>query len=169
MSETSKHRQAFEAYWRLGAERTIERLREALITKQGKAPSLRTLYEWSRRYHWQYRIAELEHQARVAEDEGRLTAIKEMYERQAKEGVYLQQKGVAWLEAVDVEVVSPEAALRAIVEGAKLERISRGEPTDRQEVKGEVDNRLAELSDAELIAIIEHVTAGLGGAVETTS
>jgi hypothetical protein len=169
MSESSKHRHAFEVYWRLGPERSVERLQEGLMGQQGKAPSLRTLFEWSRRYQWQHRIAALERQARVAEDEARLTAIQEMYGRQAREGVYLQQKGIEWLESFEGQVISPETAVRAIVEGSKLERVSRGEPTERQEVKGEVDARLVQISDAELDALIDHVATGMGGSREAPS
>jgi hypothetical protein len=168
VSESTRHRQAFEVYWRLGPYRTIERLREALLADKARAPSLRTLYQWSSQFGWQQRIAAIEREARQAEDEERQAEIRTMYQRQANEGLFLQQRGLEWLETVDPEAVSPEAALRAIVEGAKLERISRGEPTERQELTGEVDTRLTELSDGELYAIIEHVTAALGGTVQET-
>ena len=42
MAESTKHRHAFERYWRLGPERSIEAL-HAAMRAEGKAPSLRTL------------------------------------------------------------------------------------------------------------------------------
>lgn len=52
MAEGTRQRQAFDLYWQLGAERSIERLRQQLAAR-GRARSLRTLYEWSRSCHWQ--------------------------------------------------------------------------------------------------------------------
>ena len=65
MAETTRHREAFDAYWRLGGERSIERL-HAVLGARGKAPTDRTLYEWSRRFRWQDRIARLEREAKRA-------------------------------------------------------------------------------------------------------
>lgn len=170
MTESTKHREAFELYWRLGAERSIERLHAAWSGRTRKAPpSLRTLYEWSSRCQWQSRIAKLERDARVAGDEARIAEIKEMQERQAKAGLFLQQKGMAWLVATGDEMASPEAAVRAIVEGAKLERLARGEVTERQEVTGEIAARLTEFNDDELDALIEHAQGLVGGAGEAPS
>jgi hypothetical protein len=156
MPESSKQRQAFDVYWGLGNERSIERLKSELDAKWAKQPGLRTLYEWSRRYHWQARIAELEREARRAADEQRIAALREMYERQAKEGLLLQQVGAEWLAGLPGEQASADAAIRAIVEGAKLERLARGEPSERDEVTtGGSDERFSEYSDAELAHLAE--------------
>ncbi len=163
MPETTRHRQAFDAYWRLGAERSIEGLHAAL-TATGKAPTLRTLFEWSRRYRWQHRIAGLERQARRAEDEARVRALGDMYERQAKEGLLLQQRGTEWLAAMEGADATAEAAIRAVVEGARLERVARGEPTERQEIQNvEGNERLAALTDEEVDHLVELAEGDLGG------
>lgn len=86
MPESTRQREGFDAYWELGAERSIERLHEVLTQAQRgnrSAPVLRTLYEWSSRYHWQDRIERLERQAREAADGARVDGLREMYERQA--------------------------------------------------------------------------------------
>jgi len=162
MPESTRQREAFDAYWSLGAERSIERL-QAVLARAGRVPTLRTLYEWSRRYHWQARLQGLERQAREAADQARVQALREMQERQAREALLLQQKGAQWLTGADAETASPEAAIRAIVEGAKLERLVRGEATERTEQRSVTDERLEELSDAELDALIDHAAAGLAG------
>jgi len=168
MSETTKHREVFEVFFRLGAQRTIERLREALLEKKGRAPSIRSLYDWSSKYQRQARIARLEHEARIAEDEVRIADIRRMHERHAREAVLLQEKAIDWLKTVSPNAVTLDAAIKAIVEGAKLESLSRGEPTSRQEVIGEFEARFAEISDEELEAIIEFAHEALDGASETS-
>jgi hypothetical protein len=167
MTESARQREAFEAYWRLGPERSIERLREAIKSTRGKAPSMRTLYEWSRQHQWQYRLARLEQEATAAEDEARKAAIREMAERHAKAGVLMQQKGAQWLLEITGDQVTAEAAIRAISEGTKLERLARGEVTDRQEVKSELETRLERFSDEQLEALARGAQRNLDRAGET--
>ena len=145
MPETTRHREAFERYWRM-PQRSLERLQQDLAA-EGDAPALRTLYEWSRRYRWQRRLADLEARAREAEDEARIAAIREMRERQAKEALLLQRRGAEWLNDLDSDAVGPEHAIRALIEGSKLERIVRGAVSDRTEVRHESDPRLERFTD----------------------
>ena len=162
MRETTRHRQAFDQYWRLGPDRSIERLHAALAA-EGHAPTLRTLYVWSRQLHWQQRVNDLERDARAAADAVRVAAIREMQERQAKEALLLQQKGTEWLAATEAKDATPEAAIRAITEGARLERLARGEATDRTEAIGATAQQLEGLDDAELdhlLTLAEGLVAG---------
>lgn len=163
MAESTKQRAAFEIYWRLGSERSIERTREELLRRYGRARSIRTLYIWSSRYQWKHQIARLEYEARVAENEVRVAEIKEMYERQAKAGLLMQQKGTEWLLSIDRGLVDANAALKAIFDGAKLERIARGQPGERQEIQGELETRLSLLEDAAFEALLRLVEGGLEG------
>jgi hypothetical protein len=157
MPESTRQRLAFNTYWTMGAQRSIERL-HAEVARDGKAPSLRTFFEWSRRYHWQARLADLERQAREADDVARIAAVREMQERQARAALLLQQKGVEWLAQLPPGEASAEAAIRALVEGAKLERLVRGEPTERTEQTQSGDPRLEALTDAELDHLIDGIT-----------
>ena len=125
MTESTKHRHAFECYWRLGENRSIERLHAALKA-DGEAPSVRTLAEWSSKYGWQERIAELERTAWNAEDEARKSELREMAERHTKEALLLQQKGAEWLSQLAADQVTVAAAIRAITEGVRLEREALG-------------------------------------------
>jgi hypothetical protein len=162
MRETTKHRKAFAAYLDLGARRTIERLR-IVLASEGTSVTVRTLYEWSRKLHWQRRIDDIERDARRVETEEQIEAIREMRERQSKEALLLQQKGAEWIAGVEEGKASPEAAIRAIVEGAKLERLARGEATERIEQHNTVASKLQELSDEELERLIRVANADLGG------
>ena len=165
MPETAKHRRAFDIYWRLGPERSIERL-HAELAEAGAAPTLRTLYEWSSRYHWQDRLLELEQEAQRVEDEARIAALRQMQDRQTKEGLLLQQKGAEWLSKMDDKRVTADAATRAVVEGARLERLARGEVTERKEIRREgeeANERLAELTDEELKEFIQRAEGLVDG------
>ena len=117
----------------------------------------------SRRNHWQDRIADLDRKTGEAEDEARIATIREMQERQAREALLLQQKGAEWLAPVSAEEATPDAAIRAIVEGAKLERLARGEATERTEQRDITDERLKELSDDELDRLLDQLGEGVGG------
>jgi hypothetical protein len=161
MRETTRHRDAFNAYVDMGSERTIEKLRSEL-QERGRAPSVRTLYEWSRTFHWQYRLDDLERKARAAEEDARIEAIREMRERQAKEALLLQQKGAEWISGL-ADAPSAEAAIRAIVEGAKLERLARGETTEKVEIEQTGNSRLMEMTDDELERLIRIAEGHLGG------
>jgi hypothetical protein len=168
MREATKHREAFDLYWSLGADRSIERLHVALKPR-ARAPSLRSLYEWSRLFHWQARVARLEGEARREADEARIEDLRQMLERHAKEGLLLQQKGAEWITNVDEEHVTADTAIRAIAEGVRIERLARGEATDRQEVRGtvQVHARLEVLNDDELDRLIDYTEGLVGGAGAT--
>ena len=163
MPESTRHRRAFDRYWALGAERSVERL-HAQLAADGHAPSLRTLYEWSRSYGWQQRIGDLERKARAADDDARIAAVREMQERQAREGLLLQQKGAEWLTTFSSDDVTAEAAIRTLVEGARLERLARGEVTERTANVAERDAKLEGLSDDELERLLRVATQDLAGA-----
>ena len=64
---------------------------------------------------------------------------------------------------VSAEEATPDAAIRAIVEGAKLERLARGEATERTEQRDITDERLKELSDDELDRLLDQLGEGVGG------
>ena len=166
MKETTRHRLAFDQYVRLGADRSLEALHEALkddpsLIGLKRAPSRSTLESWSSAFHWQDRLLDLERQATEQDREQQLRTLQEMAERHAKEGLALQQKGVERLQSLRPEELTPSDAVRALIEGVRLERLARGEPTEHIAEKGgmihghidlrrftnEELRRLAELAD----------------------
>lgn len=110
------------------------------------------------------RIADYERKARETEDAARIGAIREMQDRHAKEGVLLQQLGARVLSEIDHGNVTAEAAIRAITEGARLERLARGEATERTETKEAADPRLEVLTDEQLERAIEFAAGTVHGA-----
>lgn len=166
MKEETRHRLVFDFYVRMGAHRSLEALHRALqenpsLIGLSQAPSRSTLEAWSGAFRWQDRLLDLERQAAEQDRQEQLKALREMSERHAKEGLALQQKGIERLRDLPPGQLSPTDAIRAVIEGVRLERLARGEPTDhiRQEggiIHGHIDlrsftseelRRLAELAD----------------------
>ena len=152
--ETSKAFNAFVLYrGMLPKERSLEKLRQKM---DKNTLYLRQLGVWSSRWQWVKRsLAYDEHLAEVRQ-EAQEKEIKEMAERQAKEGMLLQSKGIERYRSMEPQDMSPSDALRALIEGAKLERTARGEPTDIQksEHSGEIKVDVSNLSDEELLRLI---------------
>lgn len=159
MKEKTKHRLAFDLYLRLGPGRSLEALHRTLEEDPSRiglkrAPGLSTLEAWSSVFHWQDRLLDLEREAQVQ-------ALREMAGRHIKEGLALQQKGVERLQQLPTSKMAANDAIRAVIEGVRLERLARGEPTEhiKEEgalVHGHIDlssftneevRRLAELAD----------------------
>lgn len=104
-------------------------------SKRRRAPG--QLHKWSVCWRWVERAkAWDDEQDRIAREE-HLRAIREMRERHAREAVALQQKALERLKAMDPNDLSPKDVLWYIVEAAKLERISRGEPDQIQEQRSD--------------------------------
>jgi hypothetical protein len=137
MQETTRHREAFNAYWSMGAERSIEKL-HATWKGRARAPSLRTLYEWSRALHWQDRILEMERAAREQDRLAHVEALHEMNERHRKEGLALQQRALERFGAMAPGDMKATDAIRALTEGVRLERLAAGAPTERIQQEGEI-------------------------------
>jgi hypothetical protein len=174
MAEPKRVRDAFDIYWRMGEDRTLDRLRDELA-KLGRTYGRRTIAEWSRRHQWQARLDQLERAAAEAERAAQVRETREMHQRQAKVGLLLQQRGTERLSGLDAEDMSVPAAIHAVTVGAKLERIARGEPNEPQTVTHDynpilqrLQERVQELTDDELRQLTEGVTS-LGGADETGS
>ena len=170
VEEKTRHRLAFDLYVRMGPGRSLEALHRDLqkdpsLIGLKRAPSLSTLEAWSSAFHWQARLLDLERQAAEQDREEQLKALRDMNERHAREGLALQQKGVERLGTLPPERLSASDAVRALVEGVRLERLARGEPTERQEVRSdvEINTRLAALTDEELDRLIEYAEGALGG------
>jgi hypothetical protein len=97
-----------------------------------KSGYAKVLSNWSGPNRWIERIEAYRDFLEQERQRQRLKAIEEMGERQAKNGVLLQQYGIAWFVAhQDIGVsLSPEMAMRFIETGSRIERTARGAPTE---------------------------------------
>jgi len=136
--ESSKAYAHFCLYRDMGQGRSLRKLAADAKTTS----KLRQLQHWSSRWKWVERCEKyddfLEHQDRLRRERER----REMNERQAKIGVLGQNLAVKGVEKLLAEVQSGEKNLgaaelaRLLDVSAKLERLSRGQPTDSHEISG---------------------------------
>lgn len=175
MKEQTRQRLAFDLYVRMGPSRSLEALHEALqadpsLIGLARPPGRSTLESWSSAFHWQDRLLDLERQAAERDREEQLKALREMNERHAREGLALQQKAVDRLRGLAPAEISAAEAVRALVEGVRLERLARGEPTEHIREEGEVvygHVDLKNFSNEELRRLAELAERRAGGAGET--
>lgn len=83
---------------------------------------------WAERFAWVERAAAWDQERERIAREAEAEAIRAMRERHAKEAVALQERALARLRALDPSELSARDVLAYLIEAAKLERISRGEP-----------------------------------------
>lgn len=170
MSASSRQERAFAAYLGLGPGRSLAELAAVLRTDPSRAglrrsPSLRTLEDWSVRYRWQDRIAEIDRKAREEAEREHLEWVTQHRERLRQEGLLLQQRGIEWLKNKQTDEVTAHEAIRAIDTGFRLEALALGEATQRIVVE-EDDERLQRLSDEELELLIRHAREAQSGGAQ---
>lgn len=135
-NESSKAYAAFCVYRDLGPERSLEKAIQKLDKKRVK----QTVWRWSSKYNWVARCKAYDDYIERRKREERERAILEMAERHAREAVAFQQKVLARLKDIDPSELSPSDIARWFDVAVKVERLSRGEPTEnvKQEVRGQV-------------------------------
>lgn len=105
----------------------------AVCRKYDKKPSYeRVLRNWSYPNRWVERIEAYRDYLEQERQRQRLKDIQEMGDRQAKNGMLLQQYGLAYLAAhPDMGAsLTPEMAVKFLETGARIERTARGAPTE---------------------------------------
>lgn len=150
--ESAKAFHAFMLYRdMLPKSRSIERVREILGKSAGYS---RHLQNWSSRYQWVTRATAHDDYLAEVRSEAQANAIREMSERQAKIGMALQQIGLTFLQTHGLE--EGRDAIRAVSEGAKIERVARGEPSEIVELQAAKLKSVEDYTDEELEWTIEH-------------
>lgn len=131
--ETSKAYAAFCIYRDLGPERSLDK---ALATADKKPTNRRHWARWMEKYRWVERVRAYDDYLDRKKREEKEKAIIEMAERHARLAVAFQQKVVERLRELDPEQLSPGDLAKWLDVATKLERLSRGEPTEigKQEV-----------------------------------
>lgn len=92
--------------------------------------------EWAREYGWWDRVDFYDRHLDRLRIEEQEKQVKEMTQRHIAIAGLIQNKAAAKLKELQHSTLSPDQALKYLVEGTKLERMSRGEATDISESKG---------------------------------
>ena len=125
---------AFARYRGMGSERSTARVAQEF----GK--SKRLIERWSSRWDWVRRAAEWDRVLDRARRETHLRAITEMAERHAKMAVAVQGRVITRLNQLDPAELSPSDLIRWFEISVKIERLSRGEPTESTQLVGADDS-----------------------------
>ncbi len=161
--ESSKAYVAFCLYRDLGPRRSIDEASrlyhhtnhtDAERTQSGRRTRASgKIRFWANHWHWSARAAAWDQEIQRVKRIEQVEAVKEMAERHAKEALMIQNKAVERLRQLRPEELKPREMLDFLVAAAKLERLARGEPTERVAQ----EHRFAdatELTDDELALIV---------------
>jgi hypothetical protein len=128
-SETAAAFAAFRRYRDMDAEyRSVRKLVQTYPVKDRTAAKLRHLQTWSAAHHWVARaLAWDEYRDRDAR-RTQIEEIRTMAREHADAASRLVRKGLEALEKLKIEDMTPGEVVKFVVDGAKLERLARGEP-----------------------------------------
>jgi hypothetical protein len=101
------------------------------------------MHTWSSKYDWVARAQAYDDYIEKKKREKNEKEILEMADRHARLAVVFQQKLVQRLQEIDPAELSPADMARWLDIATRLERLSRGEPTEigKQEVQGQVTQK----------------------------
>jgi len=131
--ESSKAYAAFCIYRDLGAERSLDK---ALAAANKKPTNRRHWARWMDKYNWLERARAYDDYLERKKREEKEKAILEMAERHARLAMAFQQRVAERLREINPSELSPSDMVKWLDVATKLERLSRGEPTEigKQEV-----------------------------------
>jgi hypothetical protein len=112
-----------------------------------------TVRRWAQCWNWPARARAWDQESERIKQAEQHAAIQEMAERHAKEALMIQNKAIERLRQLRPEELGARETLAYLVEAAKLERLARGEPTERVSQEHHFD-QLKELTDDELAEIV---------------
>jgi hypothetical protein len=124
----------------------------------GKVPTLESVKMWCFKLKWHDRAKMLNEEISRQIQQRMIEDRIEMLHRQADLGRTLQEKGQQFF--LTHEIDSPGVALKAIIQGAELERFSRGIP--------DALLRVSQLDDNKLTGLVSKLLAGINPSEEDT-
>ncbi len=139
-NEKSKAYAAFCVYRDLGPDRSLEKTREILGKSAGYT---RWMHTWSSKYDWVARAQAYDDYIEKKKREKNEKEILEMADRHAKVAKAFLLIIAQRLQQIDPAQLSPADMAKWLDVATKLERLSRGVPTEigKQEVQGQVTQR----------------------------
>jgi hypothetical protein len=156
--ESAKAYRAFGLYRDLGARRSLNETSRIYHSAPQESPerpreASGQIRLWANRWSWNARVEAWDQQLEQVKRSKLIEAVEEMADRHVKEAMMLQNKAVERLRQLRPEELKPREILDYLIEAAKLERLARGEPTERIAEEHRFPN-IKELTDEELAAIV---------------
>ncbi len=158
--ESPKAYVAFCLYRDMGPGRCLDQASHAYHQQQrvrtptGRQPRASgAIRRWAQRWNWSARAQAWDQELERAKRSKQLKAVEEMGERHVMEAMLLQNKAVERLRQLRPEELKPRETLHFLIEAAKLERLARGEPTERVAEEHRFQD-VKELTDDELAGIV---------------
>ena len=144
-NQVAAHQRAdnyFDIYMMLGEERSLTKLQDVLADG-GLQVSLTTLKNYSSNFNWQLRLQTAHDTAMAQKAEETAKSVEGMNTRQANLGGLAQslagrnlRNSFMQMEANPEQIIWSHADIaRMMTEGARLERLARGEGTSRSEAR----------------------------------
>ena len=131
MHEGKRQRDALEIYVRLGDDRSLRQLRETLEELWGeRAPSERTLEDWSSKLNWQQQIEDLEHRTAENHKEVLVKEHEDRLRRKQALGKFAQQRGFELLRDLPPEKAMLAGIVRLLELGLRAEAEATVNPID---------------------------------------
>ena len=128
--ETGKAYGAFLYYMKLPPD--IRSIQRAIKEKNGAVTSstIRLWSKWSSQHSWVHRASSWDYEQERQRALARNKAIIDMEDRHIKVAQALQQKAIERLRELDKAELNITETLRYFLEGAKMERLTLGQPND---------------------------------------
>jgi hypothetical protein len=120
--EGARAYEAFALYREMGYTRSVSKVAQRL----GKQVSL--IRRWSSAYDWVSRVKAWDAHQEQETRQQQAQAVREMRKRHAQEALAIQEKALSRLRQMDIGELSASDVIKFFVEGARLERVARGEP-----------------------------------------
>lgn len=119
--EGTKPWEAFVIYRDMGTDRALRKVAKQL------QKSITMIGRWSSDWKWQERVAAWDAEQDKLARADQVKEIAKMRKLQAQRGAKMQEKAMAALEQMEIEELSAADVVRLMTEGAKLERLGRGD------------------------------------------
>jgi hypothetical protein len=141
-SAKNNHEAFYDIYLLMGHDRSLPRLR-SVLANLGLAMTLNTLKNYSARHEWQQRLQAASTSAQAQKQEKDTATLISMNERQAGLGELSQRLAAHYLTQTFSQVLADPSAVqgtsqdiaRLMEAGSRLERLARGEVTNRTEAR----------------------------------
>lgn len=137
--ESSRSYQCFTIYRDLGKDRSLRKAADVFY-QDGERPATNSQVNqaerWSYTFGWVSRAEAYDHHLTEKFREEQEEQRRKMLERHATVATMFQRKIIERLQGLSVEELSPGVLARWLEVAVKVERLSRGEATERAEVSG---------------------------------